>query len=460
MPSDSQSVEPNCEHRGATPEAFSVVLGNPPFVGKQYQTAEQKRDLAAVLRGIPGAGVLDFVTGWFVKAAQYMAAHPETRTAFVSTNSVSQGEQVGVLWNELMTRYGCQIHFAHRPFAWANEASGKAAVHVVIEGFGPQDVAPKRLFDYDTPRGEPHERAVQNINPYLVEAADVVVLKRRTQISGAPLIQKGSQPTDGGFLLLDDDEKRNLIAREPQAVAFIRPCIGSREFINSIPRWSLWLKHASAQDIRAMPLVRERVEGVREARQSSTKASTRAWASRPTVFTEDRQPERDFLAIPEVSSESRDYIPIGYLSSDVIVTNKIYTLQDATFYHLGVLSSAMHMAWMRYTAGRLKSDYSYSNSIVYNNFPWPEATEAQKEAVAAAAEAVLAARAPHLAGGATLADLYDPLAMPPALVAAHRALDAAVDRAYRRGAFADEAARVALLFDRYEALANPLAVRA
>ena len=442
------------------PEAFTVILGNPPFVGKQYQTAAQKRDLAGVLHGIGGAGVLDFVAGWFVKAARYMDDHAGTRTAFVATNSVSQGEQVGILWNELFTRYRCRLHFAHRTFAWTNEASGKVAVHVVIEGFGPQDVAVKRLFDYDTPRGEPHERAVTNINPYLVEGPDVVVLRRSTPISAVPEIRIGNKPIDGGHFLFLPDEKAAFLIREPAARPYFRRWIGAQEFLNGDERWCLWLGDVPAQTLRQMPAVMERIEAVRAYRRSSPSAATRRLGDTPTRFHVGNIPDAPFLVIPEVSSERRAYIPLGFLSPDVLASNKLRVFPDATPYHVGVLSPAMHMAWMRYTAGRMKSDYSYSITVVYNNFPWPEApSEKQTAAVAGAAEAVLAARAPHLAAGATLADLYDPLAMPAPLIAAHHALDAAVDRAYRGRGFAGEAARVAFLFDRYEALANPLGAR-
>lgn len=441
------------------PELFDVILGNPPFVGKQYQSAGQKKDLKAVLHGIKGAGVLDFVTGWFVKAARYMDAHPEARTAFVSTNSISQGEQVGVLWNELMGMHECQLHFAHRTFSWTNEASGKAAVHVVIKGFGPQDVTPKRLFDYEDLRGEPTERVVSNINPYLVEAADVVVLKRRTPICDVPPVLFGSMPNDGGHLLLSPEERDALLAVEPGAEPYVRRFIGSWEFLNDKARYCLWLNDVPPQVLRQLPRVQARVEGVNKARVESSRATTRDLAATPTLFGEIRQPDTAYILIPGVSSERRDYLPMGLLPSEVVASNLVYVMPNATPYHFGVLSSVMHMTWMRYTAGRLKSDYRYSASLVYNTFPWPESpSETARQSVAAAGAAVLAARAPFLAAGSTLADLYDPLAMPPALVRAHRALDRAVDRAYRPQPFASEAGRVAFLFDRYEALANPLAV--
>ena len=439
------------------PERFDVILGNPPFGGKKEQTAAQKADLRAVLHGIGGAGVLDFVTGWFVKAAQYMRDHPETRTAFVATNSISQGEQVGILWNELMNEYGCRLHFAHRTFRWDNEASGKAAVHVVIEGFGPQEVSPKRLFDYENVRGEPTERVVSNINPYLVEAADVIVLKRRDPIMHAPPIREGSALIDFGEFVLSEDEAATLRAECPQAAAWIRPFYNGEDLINGVTRWCLWLRDAQPSHLRACPPVIARIEAVRQKRAASNRAATKRLAATPALFGEIRQPSQRYLFIPKTSSENRPYIPMAFLGPETILNNTSLYIDGAESYHFGVLSSAMHMAWVRYTAGRMKSDYRYSNSIVYNNFPWPEdVTPKQRSAVEAAAEAVLAARAGHLEAGATLADLYDPLAMPAALVKAHTALDRAVDRAYRRQPFPSESHRVAFLFDRYEALTNAL----
>ncbi len=440
------------------PEAFDFILGNPPFLGKKEQSKQQKANLKAILRGIKGAGVLDFASGWYVKAAKYMQDHPATRTAFVSTKSISQGEQVGILWNELFATYGATIHFAHRTFRWDNEAPGRAAVHCVIVGFALHEPdGPRRLFDYETVRGEPHEKTASNISPYLVEGNDVVVLRRRKPICNVPKMVYGSKPVDGGNLLLSPEEREDLIKKEPRAADYILPFIGSYEFINDEPRFCLWLKDVEPQKLRQMLPVMERIEGVREMRSQSSKAATQRMADFPMLFAEDRHHGDDYLAIPEVSSSRRDYIPVGYMPSNVIASNKIYTLPSADRYLFGILASTMHMAWVRLVGGRLKSDYQYSSQIVYNNFPWPEQpTEAQRERVAAAAADVLAARRPHLAGGATLADLYDPLAMPPALVKVYRALDRAVDRAYRRQPFTTETNRVAYLFARYEALTNAL----
>ena len=444
----------------AQPEAFDVILGNPPFGGKKEQKPHQKKDLRGVLHGIQGAGVLDFViAGWFVKAARYMNEHPQTRTAFVATNSISQGEQVGILWNELIGEYGCHVHFAHRTFRWDNEASGKAAVHVVIEGFGPQEVSSKRLFDYDDVRGEPTERTVSNVNPYLVEAPDVVVLKRSRPLLDVPQIREGSALIDWGHFVMDDAEAEAVRAACPQAGEWIRPFFNGEDLINGIQRWCLWLMGADPRALRSCAPVRERVEAVREKRAGSSRAATNRLAATPSLFGEIRQPTRRYLFIPKTSSENRTYIPMAFLPPEVILNNTSLYIDGATLYEFGVLTSAMHMAWFKYTGGRMKSDYRYSNTVVYNNFPWPESLiDKQRQSVEAAARSVLDIRQPHLDNGATLADLYDPLAMPPELVRAHRALDRAVDLAYRPQPFTTEANRVAFLFDRYEALANPLAV--
>ena len=445
---------------GAQPEHFDVILGNPPFIGRRLQSKDQKRDLMAVMTGVKAAGRLDFVTAWYVKAAKYMEVHPQTRTAFVSTNSISQGEQVGILWNDLFTRYGAKIHFAHRTFRWDNEASGRAAVHVVIMGFGVEDQSPKQLFDYEHVRAEPTERTVKNINPYLVEGDDLVVLKRREPLAAVPPMRSGNKPTDGGHLLFDTEaEKDAFVAEEPGAAPYVRLYVGSDEYINGTPRHCLWLAGVLPSELRQLPRVMERVGKVRAMREASTAAPTQRAASTPTLFFYVSQPETEYLAVPEVSSENRDYIPMGFLPPDVIASNKLFVVPTSERYHFGVLSSAMHMAWVRHVGGRMKSDYSYSGSVIYNTFPWPEMpSDKQRQSVEAAAQAVLDARAPHLEAGATLADLYDPLAMPPELVKAHRALDRAVDLAYRPQKFTTEANRVAFLFDRYEALANPLAV--
>jgi hypothetical protein len=441
----------------------SYVLGNPPFLGKSYQSKEQKADLAAVMHGIHGAGDLDFVCGWYVLAAQYMQSNTDTQAAFVSTNSITQGEQVAVLWGE-MQRLGMHIHFAHRTFQWSNEASGKAAVHCVIVGFGPNDQADKTIYEYEDIKGLPHAVPAKRINAYLVDAPDVFLKKRTTPICNVSAMANGGKPTDGGNLLLSDEEKAALIAVEPKAANWIRPFLMGDEFINNIGRWCLWLVNVPPAELRAMPHVLKRVEGVRAMREASTKAATVALASTPTLFGEIRQPKSErYLAIPKVSSERRQFIPIGYLNNEVICGDKIFFVDDASLFTFGVLTSTMHNAWMRYTCGRLKSDYSYSNTIVYNNYPWPgfagdPLSDKHRTAIEQAAQAVLDARAQF--ADASLADLYDPLTMPPALLKAHQKLDAAVDAAYvpsgGKKAYASDAERVGFLFELYQKVTSLL----
>lgn len=488
------------------PTRLNYILGNPPFVGKQYQTAEQKEDLKFVTAGIKGAGVLDYVAGWYIKAAQYctveadgfghvvarasrdrrahkdvkfgkgeaavadmfmdaaeveVAARHAVRCAFVSTNSITQGEQVGVLWGYLLS-LGMQIHFAHRTFQWTNEAPGKAAVHCVIVGFGAHAIKKKRLFEYADIKAAPHETSVSNINPYLVDAAVNQLKKRRQPISkGAPDIAFGSMPNDGGHLLLSDVEREELLAIEPKACDYIRPFMGSEELINGLKRWCIWLNGVHAGQISRMPHVRDRIAQVSAVRSRSTRAQTRILAQTPSLFGEMRQPESDYLAVPEVSSERRKYIPISFLSVLTIASNKLYTVDGATRYTFGILISEMHMVWTRAVCGRLESRYQYSAGIVYNNFPWPDkAGEEHCRRIESAAQTVLEVRAAEFARdpGTSLATLYDPDTMPPALVKAHQKLDAAVDAAYvldgGKRKWANDAERVAFLFKRYAELTS------
>ncbi|MDS4070803.1 MAG: class I SAM-dependent DNA methyltransferase, partial [Candidatus Competibacter sp.] len=436
------------------PEELSVIVGNPPFVGKAFQSEAQKTEIAVIFQGVKGFGVLDYVACWYRKAADVLADNPAIRAAFVSTNSITQGEQAGVLWPDLFRR-GVRIHFAHRTFQWSSEARGKAAAHCVIVGFGLEDELEKWLFDYDTPKSEPHAIRANNINPYLVDAANVVLDNRRSPISPVPSIVFGSMPNDGGHLLLSPAEKEEFIAREPKAARWLRRLLGSEEFINGRERWCLWLVGISPDELRAMPAILERVEAVRRDRLASTRATTRELAATPALFGEIRHPSSgEYVLIPSVSSERRPFIPVDILPAEVISTNLNLIIPHATLYHFGVLSSTMHMAWVRAVCGRLKSDYRYSAGIVYNNFPWPAPTDPQRQTIATAAQAVLDARARF--PSATLADLYDPLTMPPELLQAHRRLDRAVDAAYGKTAFASEAERVAFLFERYRQLTSLL----
>jgi hypothetical protein len=440
------------------PEQCSFVLGNPPFIGHHWQTAEQKEDQDIVMSSISASGVLDYVCNWYVKAAEYIR-DTNIPCAFVSTNSISQGEQPGILWPELFNRYHLKIHFAHRTFPWESEARGKAHVHCIILGFGTMDAPIKRLTDYEADPEHPTVTKVANISPYLIEGPDRVVTNRSTPVSNVPKMSWGNKPTDGGHLIFTREEKKEFLRREPGAAEFIRPFMSGGDFIDGVERYCLWLVNVDPAKLRALPEVMKRIEAVKASRLASKAATTRAYAKHPTLFRQIAQPDSDYLAIPEVSSERRAYIPIAFLSKEVICSNKIQFVPSATLYHFGVLTSAMHMAWMKQVCGRMKSDFSYSNSLVYNNYPWPErVTDKQRAAVEAAAQAVLDARAQYPTS--TLADLYDPLTMPAPLLKAHQQLDRAVDRCYRPEPFPSDRHRVEYLFALYEQLTAPLVAAA
>jgi type I restriction-modification system DNA methylase subunit len=449
-----------------TIERFDYIMGNPPFIGYAWQSKEQKEDLSLVFNGVNGYGVLDYVTAWYIKAAKYMQAsfiptkeeYKQTKTAFVSTNSISQGEQVGILWNELFNSYKIKIHFAHRTFKWGNEAKGNAAVHVVIIGFANFDIAEKRLFEYEEVKGESHETLVKNINPYLVAANDIFIQKRTKPICDVPSINRGSDAIDDGNLLLTFEEKEELISKNPKVAKWIKPFLMGKEFLNDIPRFCLWLKDISPNELRELPLVYERVQRVKLFREKSKRPQTLKAAKFPYLFGEERHPESNYLAIPKVSSESRVYIPIAFCSKDIICGDKLFNLPNATIFHFGIITSLMHNTWMRYTCGRMKSDYSYSNTIVYNNFPWPQnPTAKQKQAVEDAAQGVLNARLQFTTS--SLADLYNPNTMPPALVKAHQQLDKAVDVCYRSQPFLNETKRIEFLFELYDVYTAGLFVK-
>lgn len=436
---------------------LTYILGNPPFYGKQYQSKAQKEDLNIVLGKIGGGGVLDYVAGWYIKAARYIQ-NSKIKVGFVSTNSISQGEQVGILWNELISNYKIKIHFAHQTFSWKNEAKANAAVHVVIIGFANFDTNVKYLFEYSEIKGEPSMRRVKNINPYLIEANDLVILKRTKPIINVPEIVFGSMPNDGGFFLFNDEEKEAFIRKDSQSSILFRPFLGAEEFLQSKKRWCLWLLNADVNLLRACPEVQKRIELVKQNRLQSTREATRKLSAYPTLFGEIRQPEKDYLAIPEVSSERRRYIPIGFLKKEIIASNRLKIIPNADKFSFGILTSSMHMAWVKYTCGRLKSDFTYSNKIVYNNYPWPDnPTDKQKELIEKAAQKVLDARLEFPTS--SLADLYDPLTMPPVLVKAHNELDKAVDAAYSKQAFNSDAKRMEFLFELYEKYTSGLFVK-
>jgi len=436
------------------PAELNYILGNPPFGGKKEQSAVQKQEMTRIFADVPGAGVLDFVTAWYRKAVDFMADNPAIKAAFVSTNSITQGEQVGVLWSDLLKR-GVKIHFAHRTFQWTSEARGKAAVHCVIIGFALHDVEDKRIFEYENPQGDPHEVKAKVINPYLIDAPEVLLQKRMSPLCDAPAMDFGSKAADFGHLTLSEKDRTELLQQHPLAEQWIRIFIGSEEFINGTRRYCLWLKGISANELRCYSWIMNRVEAVRLERLKSVDANTRRWAKFPSLFQADRQPETDYLLFPKVSSERRDYIPLGFCESHLITNPSVLVVPNATHFHFGILQSAMHMAWMRYTCGRLESRYQYSNTIVYNNFPWPQnPTEKQQRAIETAAQAVLDARAQF--PDSSLADLYDPLAMPESLTKAHQKLDAVVDAAYAKRTFTSDRDRVAFLFALYQQLSSPL----
>jgi hypothetical protein len=424
------------------------ILGNPPFLGKNFQSKEQKADLLNVCHDVSSAASLDFVAGWYALAAKMAGVNNYTRAAFVSTNSITQGEQVPILWSWMLTQ-GIHIQFAHRTFQWQSAARGKAAVHCVIIGFGKDDSVKKTIFEYEDIRGLPSSNIAKNINPYLVDAENIIVTKRSKPICKALIMTRGSQATDGGNLLLTEQEKDIVIKAEPLVSEWIKPFSMGDEFINNIPRFCLWLVDCPPTQLRKMPKILERLNLVKEMRLNSTKAATREWADRPMLFTESRQPNTAYLAIPRVSSERRNFIPIGFLPASHIAGDKLQIIPNATLYEFGILNSIMHNAWMRTVTGRLKSDYQYSVGIVYNNFPWPlNPTDKQKQAIKTAGQAILDARAAH--PESSLADLYDPLSMPANLTKAHQTLDKAVEAAYGRRNFSNEAERVAFLFELYK----------
>ena len=436
------------------PSKCSFVLGNPPFVGGKFQTDKQRADMNLVARDVENSGLLDYVTGWYFKAAEYIQG---TRivVGFVSTNSITQGEQVAPLWPPLLQRYHITIHFAHRTFAWQSEARGKAHVHVVIIGFGSFDTGNKRIYDYGLNGDNVTVSTARNISPYLVDGSNIVVGNRQTPLCDVEELAIGNKPIDDGNYLFTPEEKTEFLKKEPSARKYFRRWLGAEEFINGVERWCLWVGDCPPEKLRQMLEVMKRVEAVRKYRGASKSAPTRKIAATPTRFHVENMPTSPFLVIPEVSSEHRPYIPIGFVRPNILCSNKLRILPHATPYHFGVLSSAMHMAWVRQVTGRLESRFQYSVKLVYNNYPWPEAPSAkQRAAVEACAQAVLDARKKF--PDATLADLYDPLAMPPALVKAHADLDRAVDLCYRPQPFDSDRHRVEHLFALYEKLTAPL----
>jgi hypothetical protein len=436
-------------------DKLSYIVGNPPFIGSKMMTDENRGDLLACFGESKSAGILDFVSAWYAKAAECMRTNPAIKTALVSTNSITQGEQVAALWGHILSK-GVRVHFAHRTFKWTSEARGKAAVHCVIIGMAigePNKTC--KLYDYAGASDSQSLRLVSRISPYLIESSDLLISSRSSPLCPVPEMVSGNQPIDDGIYLFTPEEKAAFLNEEPGAVVLFKKWLGGEEFINGIERWFLLASLASPAQLRSMPKVLERIQKVRAYRLESKREQTRKLADFPTKFQVEFIPTSAYLALPEVSSERRQIIPAAYLGLDVLCGNKLRLVNKATLYHFGVIVSSMHMAWMRTVSGRLKSDYQYSVKITYNNFPWPKATAAQVENIEAKAKAVLEARAAH--PGSTLADLYDPLSMPANLADAHAALDRAVEKAYTKATFAGDPERVSFLFKLYEEMTSALA---
>ena len=410
-------------------EELTYIIGNPPFVGYSLQSAGQKEDMLQILTDEKGkpykmAGKVDYVAAWFFKAAQLMQG-TSIRTAFVSTNSITQGEQVAAVWQPVMERFGAHIDFAYPSFRWDNEASDKAHVHCVIVGFSCDPALAKakrkKLF------AQEGCKEVDNINAYLVAANNVFVNSRKLPLCNVPEMTVGNRPADGGFLIIEQEDYDDFIAKEPDAVPFIKKFVGAAEFINNKKRYCLWLVDASPAQMRKMPLVMKRIEGCKQDRLNAPDKGRQQLADTPHLFREQLNPEH-YLIIPRVSSERRAYVPIGYMDKNTIPSDAVHIIPSASLYHFGVLTSWVHMAWMRAVCGRLETRYRYSKDVVYNNFPWPEADASAVAAISETAQAILDARAAY--PDSSLADLYDDTLMPPALRRAHRNNDRAVLRAY------------------------------
>ena len=438
-------------------EKLSYIIGNPPFVGHSIQNEQQKKEIRSIYVDENGkeynlAGKIDYVAGWYFKAAS-LISNTNIKVAFVSTNSICQGEQVVGVWQPLYKRFGVNIDFAYQTFKWGSEAKDKAAVHCVIVGFSTTHNNEKKQLFSSTDKLD----LVDNINPYLLSGETIFVESVKEPICQVSPMYFGSKPTDGGYFFLTPEEKQEIIKKEPQSGKYIRKVLGAQEYINDIERYCLWLEGITPSELKNSPMIYERVKKVREFRLASKAESTRKFADRPTECKQHAQPNTPYLIIPSVSSENRRYVPIGYIQPEVIATNATQIIPNATLYEFGVITSNVHMAWMRIVAGRLKSDYRYSSTIVYNTFPWPTVTDEQKKFIANTAQGILDARA--LYPDSSLADLYDELTMPVELRKAHQANDIAVMKAYGmikkvdgKDTFLTESETVARLFEMYQEL--------
>ena len=428
------------------PEKLDYIMGNPPFVGARLMSKEQKDDLLEIFgKKWKNIGNMDYVCGWYMKSAQLIQINPSIRAALVSTNSITQGEQVANLWKPLFEQYNIHFDFAYRTFRWDSEADIKAHVHCVIIGFSISGNSAKRIYLSDM-----QSIPASNINGYLMDAPDTWIDSRSKPLCNVPEIGIGNKPIDGGFYLFKKDEKEDFIAKEPKSASYFRRWYGAEEFINNKERYCLWLGDCSPAELRAMPHCYERVLSVRKYRLQSPSEGTRKIADKPTRFHVENIPKGNYLLVPSVSSERRRYIPIGFMSPDTFASNLVLIIPNASLYHFGVLTSNVHMAWMRVVCGRLEMRYRYSKDIVYNNFPWCQPTEEQKTRIEQTAQAILDARAKY--PDSSLADLYDEVTMPPELRKAHQENDRAVMTAYGFSTKMTESECVAELFKRYQEL--------
>jgi hypothetical protein len=426
---------------------LSYIIGNPPFIGSKIMKQNQRDQIVKQFDNAAGGGTLDYVTGWYIKAAKYMQS-TKIKTAFVSTNSIVQGEQTSILWGQMLNKYNIKIHFAHRTFKWSNEAKGNAAVYCVIIGFANFDTSNKSIFEYEDTKGEAHEILAKNVNPYLVDAKDILIEKQTNPICNVPKLSFGNMPLEGGHLLLSDDEKIELVKKEPKANNYLKRVFGGDEFLNNKVRWCLWLLDISPSELAQMPQILKRVEQVKQFRLRSISPSTRKFAETPTLFR-DRRVAKSYVVLPKVNATSRKYIPVGFFTDEYIATDLLFIIPHCGLYHFGIIQSRMHNIWVQNVCGRLGNEIRYSKDIVYNNYPFPENPSAKQEkAIETAAQKVLDARLQF--PNSSLADLYDPLTMPPILVKAHNELDKTVDLAYRPQAFTSEANRMVFLFELYE----------
>lgn len=436
---------------------LSYIIGNPPFIGSKIMSQFQRDQIVREFENIKGSGVLDYVTGWYLKAAKYIE-NTKIKAAFVSTNSIVQGEQTSILWGQMINKYGIKIHFAHRTFKWSNEAKGNAAVYCVIIGFANFETSFKRIFEYEDIKGEAHELKVKNINPYLIDAKDILIQKRRKPICKIPEISFGNMPNDGGNFFINENEFEQIKSIESKSTEYIKTFIGAHEFLNGQKKYCYWFENVNPKDWNSMPTALQKVKAVEKLRANSSREATKKLALFPYLFGEIRQPKNYFILIPRHSSENRKYIPFGYFSPENIVGDTCLSIESVSLYHFGILQSSMHMCWVNTVCGRLESRYRYSNEIVYNNYPWPEnPTEKQVQLIEEKAQNLLDVRVSF--PNSSLADLYNPLTMPPALVKAHNELDKAVDVAYSKQNFSTEAKRMEFLFELYEKYTADLFVK-